>query len=223
MTAYDAYGNVATGYTGTVVFTSSDRLRACRQLYVHRGRWGTHNFSITLEHRAHSRSPRPIRRRSITGAYRVSPCGPSRRLPGALRVDRLRHAARPCSSSQCPRQLHLLAGPGPILTPAAARRSRSHSHPRIRPTTRRLPRPPRSLSAGDADPLSGLVERLVVHGTNITFTAVLVAAGTPTGTVTFSDGNTPLATLPLNGSGPTTLPTSGLTVVRPFDHRNLQR
>ena len=41
MTAYDAYGNVATGYTGTVSFTSSDSQAALpAELHVRRRRRG---------------------------------------------------------------------------------------------------------------------------------------------------------------------------------------
>ena len=51
VTAYDAYGNVATGYTGTVAFTSTDRQRRCCRPTTPsppptRGRI---TFSVTLE------------------------------------------------------------------------------------------------------------------------------------------------------------------------------
>ncbi len=51
MTAYDAYGNVATGYTGTVHFTSTDgQADAAGQLHLHRRRTpGSHTFSATLK------------------------------------------------------------------------------------------------------------------------------------------------------------------------------
>ena len=51
-----------------------------------------------------------------------------------------------------------------------------------------------------------------VYGQPITFVATVAAAGTPSGTVTFLDGGTTLATVPLDGSGTATLTTSGLAL-----------
>jgi len=52
------------------------------------------------------------------------------------------------------------------------------------------------------------------YGQPVTFTASVTstAAGTPAGTVTFSDGATVLGTATLNGSGQATLAVNGLTV-----------
>jgi hypothetical protein len=50
-------------------------------------------------------------------------------------------------------------------------------------------------------------------GQSVTFTATVTGSGgTPTGAVTFKDGATNLATVPLNGSGTATLTTSALSV-----------
>jgi len=52
-------------------------------------------------------------------------------------------------------------------------------------------------------------------GQQVTFTATVTKSGgpgTPTGTVTFFDGSTPLATVPVNGSGVATFSTSSLGV-----------
>ena len=50
VTAYDAYGNVATGYTGTVHFTSSDAQAILPANYTFTGGdAGTHTFSVTLK------------------------------------------------------------------------------------------------------------------------------------------------------------------------------
>jgi large repetitive protein len=53
-----------------------------------------------------------------------------------------------------------------------------------------------------------------VTGTNVVFSAKATGVGSlvPTGSVTFSDGATPLATVALNGAGLGTLPTSALAV-----------
>jgi hypothetical protein len=51
-----------------------------------------------------------------------------------------------------------------------------------------------------------------VFGQAITIVATVTAAVTPSGTVTFSDGGTPLATVPLNGSGQATLTTADLAI-----------
>jgi hypothetical protein len=51
-----------------------------------------------------------------------------------------------------------------------------------------------------------------VYGQPIMMVATVTAADTPNGTVTFSDGTTPLATVPLDGSGKATLTTSGLAI-----------
>ena len=50
VTAYDTYGNVATGYTGTVVFFSTDPHAAVPlQLHVHRGRRGPAYVYVALD------------------------------------------------------------------------------------------------------------------------------------------------------------------------------
>ncbi len=49
VTAYDAYGNVATGYTGTVSLTSTDPKAALPPSFTFPGTTGTHTFSVTLE------------------------------------------------------------------------------------------------------------------------------------------------------------------------------
>ena len=52
-----------------------------------------------------------------------------------------------------------------------------------------------------------------VYGQPVSFVATVGAvAGTPSGTVTFSDGTTPLATVPLDGSGTATFTTSALSI-----------
>ncbi len=53
-----------------------------------------------------------------------------------------------------------------------------------------------------------------VHGQSVTFVATVAAAasGTPSGSVTFSDGGTPLATVALGGSGIAMLSTSSLAL-----------
>ena len=49
VTAYDAYGNRATGYTGTVQFTSSDRRASLPASYTFTAAdAGTHTFAATL-------------------------------------------------------------------------------------------------------------------------------------------------------------------------------
>ena len=49
VTAYDAYGNVATGYTGTVSLTSSDPHAVLPSSFTFPGTTGTHTFAVTLE------------------------------------------------------------------------------------------------------------------------------------------------------------------------------
>jgi len=49
VTAYDAYGNVATGYTGTVSLTSSDPQALLPSRFTFPGTAGTHMFAVTLE------------------------------------------------------------------------------------------------------------------------------------------------------------------------------
>jgi hypothetical protein len=51
-----------------------------------------------------------------------------------------------------------------------------------------------------------------VYGQSITFVATVAGAGVPSGTVTFLDGATSLATAPLDGSGKVTLTTTGLAI-----------
>ena len=49
VTAYDAYGNVATGYTGTVSLTSSDPHAVLPSSFTFPGTTGTHTFAVTLD------------------------------------------------------------------------------------------------------------------------------------------------------------------------------
>jgi hypothetical protein len=49
VTAYDAYGNVATGDTGTVSLTSTDPKAVLPPSFTFPGTTGTHTFSVTLE------------------------------------------------------------------------------------------------------------------------------------------------------------------------------
>ena len=50
VTAYDAYGNVATGYTGTVALTSSDPHAVLPASYTFTAAdAGTHTFAVTLD------------------------------------------------------------------------------------------------------------------------------------------------------------------------------
>jgi hypothetical protein len=51
-----------------------------------------------------------------------------------------------------------------------------------------------------------------VYGQSLTFVATVAGASVPSGTVTFFDGATSLATIPLDGSGKVTLTTTGLAV-----------
>jgi hypothetical protein len=51
-----------------------------------------------------------------------------------------------------------------------------------------------------------------VYGQSITFVATVAGASVPSGTVTFFDVATPLATVPLDGSGKVTLTTTGLAI-----------
>jgi hypothetical protein len=51
-----------------------------------------------------------------------------------------------------------------------------------------------------------------VYGQSITFVATVASASVPSGTVTFFDGATSLATIPLDGSGKVTLTTTGLAI-----------
>ena len=61
VTAYDPYGNVATGYTGTVSLTSSDPRAVLPSSFTFPGTTGTHIFAVTLETAGRSRSRRPTR------------------------------------------------------------------------------------------------------------------------------------------------------------------
>ena len=70
VTAYDAYGNVATGYTGTVSLTSSDPHAVLPSSFTFPGTTGTHTFAVTLETAGRSRSRRPTRRHRASRAPR---------------------------------------------------------------------------------------------------------------------------------------------------------
>ena len=59
VTAYDAYGNVATGYTGTVSLTSSDPHAVLPSSFTFTGTTGPHTFAVTLDTAGASRSRRP--------------------------------------------------------------------------------------------------------------------------------------------------------------------
>ena len=97
----------------------------------------------------------------------------------------------------------------------------SPAMPITRPSS---PRPSRSRSER-APPTIALTSSTgsAVYGQPITFVATVAAAVTPSGTVTFLDGGTTLATVALDGSGTATLTTHGPGRRLPFDHRDLQR
>ncbi len=80
MTAYDPYGNVATGYTGTVDLTSSDGQAVLPASYTFiAADAGSHTFAVTLDTAGTSRSPRPTRTiRPSTAARRISSSRPRR-------------------------------------------------------------------------------------------------------------------------------------------------
>ena len=68
VTAYDAYGNVATGYTGTVALTSTTRRPSCPRTTRSPRPTAPTAFPVTLDTAGTSRSPRPIQATSsITG------------------------------------------------------------------------------------------------------------------------------------------------------------
>ncbi len=82
VTAYDAYGNVATGYTGTMALTSSDGTAVLPADYAFTaGDLGTHTFALTLDRAGtQSISARDTMNPAITGAQlgiNVSPAAGS--------------------------------------------------------------------------------------------------------------------------------------------------
>ena len=121
VTAYDAYGNVATGYTGTVRITSSDGhaiLPANATLTD-----GVGTFDVTLETAAPGRSRRP------TPSIRASParkpaswCRPPRRRTSPSPAGRRRPPAgsrRSPSPPTMPTETSPPDTPGPWPSPAA--------------------------------------------------------------------------------------------------------
>jgi ELWxxDGT repeat protein len=69
-----------------------------------------------------------------------------------------------------------------------------------------------TINQGTASIAISTSARSAVYGQPITIVAKVTSAGTPGGSVTFSDGVTPLATVQLNNAGTATLITSGLAV-----------
>ena len=119
VTAYDAYGNVATGYTGTVHFTSSDPQAVLpARLHLHRRRRGdAHLHRHARDGRVRSRSPRPTR------PTRASPAPsrhhrPGRRRPPALTVTRLPDATRRARPATSPSPPTIPMATWPPATPA---------------------------------------------------------------------------------------------------------
>ena len=74
VTAYDAYGNVATGYTGTIRFTSTDSTAKLPENYTFTASdKGTHSFTGLVLRKKGKQSIRATDRRdsSITGSLSV--------------------------------------------------------------------------------------------------------------------------------------------------------
>ena len=106
VTAYDAFGNVATGYTGTVHFTSSDSQAALPANYtITPEELGTFSFSATLKTAGtQSITATDTTTASITGSrveHRRS--GRGAQGPGRHRISRpLSRPARPRASRSAP-------------------------------------------------------------------------------------------------------------------------
>ena len=152
------------------------------------------------------RSRRPLRRQPVPGLrhdHRLGRRQFARGEPGGCHPDpdllrRIGHRRAPAWAPRRPRP------PGPTRSWPA-----SPAPPITWPSS---PRRSRSRSARHRDDRADLVDRLGRLRAAVTFVATVAAAGTPSGTVTFLDDGTTLATVALDGSGTATLTTSALAV-----------
>ena len=220
VTAYDAYGNVATGYTGTISFSSSDpRAVLPSGFSLSAVDLGTHAFSVTLETvGAQSITATDMANATISGTESdilvratpqvtwSSPASIVYGTPlGAAQLDAVANV--PGTFSYTPAAGTILdAGGGHTLsvefTPQDVTDYTTAATTTTIGTTKATPSLEVTSSAGSA-----------VYGQPVSFVATVSAvAGTPAGTVTFSDGATPLATVPLDGSATATFTSTALSV-----------
>ena len=219
VTAYDAYGNVATGYTGTIAFSSSDAQALLPSSFTFvAADAGSHTFSVTLETAGtQSITATDTATASITGtesgiAVRATPqitwSTPASIVYGtALGTAQLDASANvPGTFTYAPAAGAILnAGSGDTLsvtfTPSDATDYTTTAATTTITVTKATPTVSMTSSGASA-----------VYGQPVSFIATVGSlAGTPSGTVIFYDGTTPLATVPVDGSGMAALTTSALS------------
>ena len=220
VTAYDAYGNVATGYTGTISFSSSDAQAVLPSGFSFiAADAGTQTFSVTLETTGTQSitasdaatsgvtgTESGIIVRSIPQLTWISPASIVYGTPlGDAQLDALANV--PGTFTYAPSAGAILnAGGGQSLSVTFTPEDTTDYTTAATITT---------ITVAKAAPILALAssDGSAVYGQPVSFTATLGAvAGRPSGTVTFSDGTTWLASVPLDGSGTAMFTTSALSV-----------
>ena len=166
-----------------------------------------------------SRSRRPIRRpRASRAPSRASPSGRPRRSPGTLRrrsstARRWVHAQLDASAN-VPGTFTYAPAAGSILDAGSDQTLSVTFTPEDATYYTPPPRPPRSPSPRPRRPFTLTSSRRLGRirtSRSASPQPWAAVAGTPSGTVTFYDGTTPLATVPVDGSGTATFTTSALS------------
>ena len=227
ITAYDAYGNVATGYTGTVALSSSDPSAVFlpSSFTFTADDAGSHGFAVELDTAGtQSITATDIANAGLTGTEtaitvraipQVTWNAPASIVYGTpLGCRRARRHGQ--------RARHFPLQPGCRIHPRCRRRfdADGHIHPQnatyyttaTATTTLTVARatPVLEVTAGGA--LSSTSGSSVYEETVKLTATVGTSDGSPGGTVTFYDGNTPLATVPVEGTGTAIFTTSDLSV-----------
>jgi hypothetical protein len=221
VTAYDPHGNVATGYTGTVSLSSSDP----HAILVPSGfsfipaNAGTHTFSVTLETvGTQSITATDTATSSITGTESGITVSATPqvtwRSPAPIVYGTLLGTAQLDASANVPGTFTYTPAAGNILD-AGSGQTLSVTFTPQDATDYTTTAATTTITVTKAKPTLALASSggSAVYGQPVSFMATVGAdAGTPSGTVTFSDGTTRLATVPLDGSGTAMFTTSALSL-----------
>ena len=219
VTAYDSYGNVATGYSGTIAFSSSDAQALLPPNYSFvAADAGSHTFSFTLETAGtQSITTTDKATASITGtesgiAVRATP-----RItwsnPASIVYGMALGSAQLDASANVPGTFAYAPAAGAILN-AGSGATLSVTFTPSDTTDYTTSAATTTITVTKAAPILTLTSSgsSAVYGQPVSFIAAVESiVGAPSGTVTFYDGITPLATVAVDGSGMAALTTPALS------------
>ena len=219
VTAYDAYGNVATGYTGTVLLTSSDPLAVLASSYTFTALdAGSHQFAVALATAgAQSITATDAANLSVSGSetgitVRAIPVV-TWSSPASIGYGTPLSSAQLDASANVPGTFTFTPAAGSILNAGTAQTLSVVFEPK-NSTDYTTGSATTTIAVTQATPTLAVTGGSSMYGEPVSLIATLAASGAPpsSGTVTFYDGDAPLATIPVGGTGTATFMTSDLAV-----------